>query len=294
VGSPPELEILLQRIGPSDQPAALAELIRVELELRRERDETPTLDEYHQRWPQLADAVNAAFDDDGRRTTQTRDQPVKSPGSGLGIRCPHCHNPIELIPDAPLDQVDCPTCGSHFSLTDSDGATRDANAITHLGQFELVERVGMGAFGTVWKARDTQLGRTVAVKVPRRGALDSQETEKFLREARSMAQLRHPNIVPVHEVGRDDETLYIVSDYIRGVPLSAKIADSRMSFREAAELLIKVASALHHAHEKGIVHRDLKPQNIMLDGNGEVAVHGISARVRYGDGQSDLNICTSG
>ncbi len=253
-------------------PEHVLGLARTELRIRRLLGEDVSAGEYEQRFPQLlyiGDVLNSVFAEDDVKATRTLNPSARPPGSGLRIRCPHCHNPIELVPDAPLDEVECPSCGSHFSLTGRDIATRAASTITRISQFELIDRLGMGAFGTVWKARDTELGRTVAVKVPRRGSLDSIETEKFLREARSMAQLRHPNIVPVHEVGRENGTLYIVSDFIRGVPLSEMMADSRMSFREAVKLLIKVAGALHHAHEKGIIHRDLKPQNIMIDDAGE-------------------------
>ncbi len=266
-GQRPSLEPLLQRLEPAKRGDALTELLRVELELRRAKGDAPVRDEYLARFADLEQAIDQAFD--GDRGEAATAPPESAPAGGLKIRCPHCHNPVELLPDAPLDQVECPSCGSRFSLTGGDTGTSDANTITRLGHFELVERLGMGAFGAVWKARDAQLGRIVAVKIPRRGALDAVEKEKFLREARSMAQLRHPNIVPVHEVGRENELLYIVSDFIRGAPLSVKIADSRLSIREAAEMLAKIARALHHAHERGIIHRDLKPQNIMLDESDE-------------------------
>jgi serine/threonine protein kinase len=127
----------------------------------------------------------------------------------------------------------------------------------------------MGGFGTVWKARDTELDRTVAVKIPRRGQLRREEVDQFFREARSAAQLRHPNIVPVHEVGRDGETIFIVSDLIRGVSLSDWLSGATPETREIAQIMITVADALHHAHQKGVIHRDLKPSNILLDDSGQ-------------------------
>lgn len=127
----------------------------------------------------------------------------------------------------------------------------------------------MGAFGTVWKAHDLELDRTVAIKIPRRGQLDPTEEEQFLREARVAAQLRHPNIVSVHEVGRDDDTVFIVSDLVRGINLSDWLTGSQPTFREVAELCRKIALALHHAHQAGVVHRDVKPSNIMIDDEGE-------------------------
>jgi tRNA A-37 threonylcarbamoyl transferase component Bud32 len=138
-----------------------------------------------------------------------------------------------------------------------------------MGRFELIARVGMGAFGSVWKARDKQLDRTVAIKIPRQSAMTAAEQEQFIREARTAAQLRHPNIVSVHEVGRDGDSLYIVSDFVHGVTLNDWLTGQQLTSREAAELCAKIAAALHHAHEQGVVHRDLKPANIMIDTAGE-------------------------
>jgi tetratricopeptide (TPR) repeat protein len=162
----------------------------------------------------------------------------------------------------------CHSCGSDFSLVDATGDTQDAPAITRLGRFELIERLGVGGFGTVWKARDKELDRTVAVKIPRQGALTAEDQEKFFREARAAAQLRHPNIVSVHEVGRDGDSLYIVSDFVRGVTLGDWLTGQKLTVREAAELAQQIAAALHHAHERGVIHRDLKPANILIDGDG--------------------------
>ena len=105
--------------------------------------------------------------------------------------------------------------------------------------------------------------------------MSPEEQEKFLREARAAAQLAHPNIVSVHEVGRDGDSIYIVSDFVRGVTLADWLTGQQPSGREAAELCAKMADALHHAHEKGVVHRDLKPANIMLDGDVAAAHHGL-------------------
>jgi WD40 repeat protein/tRNA A-37 threonylcarbamoyl transferase component Bud32 len=189
---------------------------------------------------------------------------------GLQVRCPCCHQPLELVPDAELDSVACPSCGSNFSLLADDQATRDATAVSQVGHFRLIERVGMGAFGAVWKAHDTELDRTVAVKIPRKGHFDEKQEKVFLREAQNAAQLNHPGIVPVHEVGRDGDTIYIVSDFVRGVTLADWLTGQQPTIREAAEWTAKVSNALEHAHKRGIIHRDLKPGNIMLDDRGEL------------------------
>jgi serine/threonine protein kinase/WD40 repeat protein len=189
--------------------------------------------------------------------------------SGLSVRCPHCHCTIAMIVDGSLVDIGCPTCGGTFSLVDQEKDTRDANTVTNIAHFELIDRLGMGEFGTVWKARDTILDRTVALKIPRRENVDAVSIEKFMREARAAAQLRHPNIISTHEVGRHADTLYIVSDYIRGASLADVIADHRLSVHDSVVITTKVADALEHAHESGVVHRDLKPSNILIDDDGE-------------------------
>src|SRR5688572_30571433 len=138
-------------------------------------------------------------------------------GHAMHLRCPHCRHAVEIIGDELLSEVACPSCGSSFNLVaDTQPYSAATRSIAH---FELIDQLGAGSFGTVWKARDKQLDRLVAVKIPRRDQVDPADAEQFLREARAAAQLRHPHIVSVHEVGREDGTLYIVSDLIRGVTL---------------------------------------------------------------------------
>ena len=199
---------------------------------------------------------------------ETRSHRDSDTGSGrLEIRCPSCHAQMDVAVDSHLTDLTCSACGSHFSLVDQSKATRMAPMLTKLGRFELIERLGVGGFGSVWKARDKELDRTVAIKIPRAGALTTEEQEKFFREARAAAQLHHANIVSVHEVGRDGDSIYIVSDFVRGVTLGDWLTGQRLTSREAAELSGKIADALQHAHEHGVVHRDLKPANIMIDGD---------------------------
>ena len=192
-------------------------------------------------------------------------------GSFLGvfmqIRCPHCHKPIEVGEETDFIDVTCPLCGSTFNLlADVSTISRATGSIERLAHFELIEAVGVGGFGTVWKARDTELDRIVAIKIPRAqgAAIDNQE--EFFARGVAAAQLRHPNIVTVYEVGRSDGMIYIVSDFIAGVTLADQISTNRPNPREAATLCAVVADARITAHRRGIVHRDLKPSNILIDG----------------------------
>jgi WD40 repeat protein len=193
-----------------------------------------------------------------------------SSGSGsLEVRCPGCRNSIEVAVDTSFTDLTCSSCGSHFSLIDQGQATRMAPPLTKMGRFDLIERIGVGGFGSVWKARDKELDRTVAIKIPRQSGMTPEQQEQFFREARAAAQLRHPSIVCVHEVGRDGDCVYIVSDFVRGVTLGDWLSGQQLTSREAVQLCAKIADALHHAHEQGVVHRDLKPANIMIDADGE-------------------------
>jgi len=186
----------------------------------------------------------------------------------LRIRCPHCREPFELPDDAPLTDIVCRSCGSRFNLA---GSTDETLAVPpkQLAHFNLVERIGIGGFGTVWKCYDNELGRVVAVKLPRQGCMTSEELAKFLREARAAAQLRHPNIVSVHEVGREGDSVFIVSDFISGISLNEWLTSQQPTMRQAAKLCLTIAEALQHAHEHGVIHRDLKPANILIDEQGK-------------------------
>ncbi len=136
-----------------------------------------------------------------------------------------------------------------------------------LGKFTLLEPIGRGAFGIVYKAIDNELNRVVAVKLPREEVLGSQ-ADRFVREARNAAKVQHPGIVSVYEAGRIDGRPYLVSQYIEGSTLDRRLSNGPLSPREAAALLAEVAEALDKAHREGVVHRDLKPSNILLDPQG--------------------------
>jgi serine/threonine protein kinase len=142
--------------------------------------------------------------------------------------------------------------------------------LRRLGKFELLEELGVGSFGCVLRARDTELDRQVAIKVLRAGRLASREDiDRFLREARSAAQLKHAGIVSLYDTCQtEDGTFYLVEEFIPGQTLAARMSAGRLSFRQAAELITDLADALEYAHRHGVIHRDLKPSNVMLDTEG--------------------------
>jgi tetratricopeptide (TPR) repeat protein len=188
-------------------------------------------------------------------------------GDARQVRCPHCQNPIRLG-DACPDEVLCPGCGSGFRVRDA-RSTITLQQMRPLGKFQLLERVGLGSFGAVWRARDTELDRVVALKIPHAGSLsDEAERARFAREARAAAQLRHPGIVAVYEVAQLEGLPAIVQEFIDGVPLRGLLGVRKLTFRESAALVAEVADALDFAHQKGLVHRDLKPANIMVERGG--------------------------
>ncbi|MDX1928308.1 MAG: protein kinase [Pirellulaceae bacterium] len=134
-------------------------------------------------------------------------------------------------------------------------------------RFELIELIGEGAFGKVYKSRDPILGRLVALKIPAFSAADAKKTARFLDEAKSAAALRHKNVVPVYEAGQFEGRPYIVSEFIEGQTLSKRIAAGAVEYKTVATWIRDLARALAYAHQCGIIHRDVKSENIMLDAN---------------------------
>src|SRR5262249_29704512 len=202
------------------------------------------------------------------------------------LACLHCQSPVEPA-DLDSQEILCPACGSSFRLErDSTTDWASSRGPRTLGKFELIEAVGSGAFGTVYKARDPRLGRTLAIKGPRSGHLaDGADSARSLREARSVARLRHPAIVPVHDVGEHEGVPYLISDFVQGLTLTDLLSARRLPPREAAELVAAVAGALQYAHEQGVIHRDVKPSNILLDDAGRPHLMDFGlARRDAGDG----------
>src|SRR5262245_17026279 len=224
-GPPPRICDFLGPETGQRRSALLAELVRIDRAYRRRRGESPDAADYPGEFPELR-------------------EPDRAGDAAGGLRCPHCGNSIPGA-DPAARKVTCPGCLASFRVEPGPAAPFPLEDLPRpLGRFQLLELLGRGAFGAVYKAHDPQLDRLVAVKVPRAGACASAEEEgRFLREARSAAQLAHPGIVPVHEVGFAGPMPYIVSDYVEGPMLARLLADRRPGFREAAELAAAVADA---------------------------------------------------
>jgi eukaryotic-like serine/threonine-protein kinase len=140
---------------------------------------------------------------------------------------------------------------------------------TRLGPYEIVSLAGSGGMGEVYRARDTRLNRTVAIKViPERLSRDHVSCERFDREARAIANLSHPHICPLFDVGSEHGIRYLVMEFLQGETLAHKLKNGPLTLRQALRYAVEIAGALDQAHRLGIIHRDVKPGNIMLTGSG--------------------------
>jgi serine/threonine protein kinase len=143
---------------------------------------------------------------------------------------------------------------------------------TRLGPYEILALIGSGGMGEVYRARDTQLGRDVAIKVLPNLSADTDRLRRFEQEARAAAALNHPNILAVFQMGTYEGAPYLVSELLEGETLREQVRRSRLSVRKAADYGVQIARGLAAAHEKGIVHRDLKPENLFLVRDGRVKI----------------------
>jgi tRNA A-37 threonylcarbamoyl transferase component Bud32 len=208
--------------------------------------------------------------------------------------CPVCRAPLPLLAIVPARMDDLAatlppeTSGSGASHeTGADRPPDGAILPKRFGRFAVRAKLGEGAFGDVFLAHDPQLDREVALKVAKREALGTPDrAQRFFREARAAANLRHPNIVPLFETGTADEQYFIASAYVAGRTLKAEVDEAGgrpLDFRRAAEVVRRLADALGYAHRQGIVHRDVKPENVLVDQAGEPHVLDFGLAARAGD-----------
>ena len=140
---------------------------------------------------------------------------------------------------------------------------------TKLGPYEIVAPLGAGGMGEVYRARDTRLGREVAIKVlPQHLSANPEMRARFEREAKTVSSLNHPHICTLHDVGREGDTDYLVMELIEGETLAARLARGPLPVAEVLRIGAQIADALDRAHRAGVIHRDLKPGNVMLTKSG--------------------------
>src|SRR3989449_11568040 len=140
---------------------------------------------------------------------------------------------------------------------------------TRLGPFEILSPCGAGGMGEVYRARDTRLDRTVAIKILPGHLSDNAELrQRFEREARAVSSLNHPHICTLHDIGHQDGVAFLVMEYLEGETLAARLAKRALPIDQVLRYAIEIADALAQAHRQGVFHRDLKPSNIMLTKSG--------------------------
>ena len=160
--------------------------------------------------------------------------------------------------------------------------------LSYVGNYELLEEIARGGMGVVYKARQTTLGRIVAVKMIVSGRLATeQDVQRFQVEAQAAAGLQHPNIVSIHEVGQHEGFHYFSMDYVEGRDLSAILRENLLPAKQAATYVRQMAEAIHYAHQQGTLHRDLKPSNILIDSHDQVRITDFGLAMRV-EGNSDL------
>lgn len=221
-------------------------------------------------------------------------------------RCAQCGQSIP--PDTPEGL--CPNCLLQVALPADDGSQpmsepapttsasdrfvppRPAELASHFPQLEILELLGRGGMGAVYKGRQKELDRLVAVKIlPPEISGDPAFAERFTREARALARLSHPNIVAVYEFGRTGDGLfYFVMEYVDGVNLRQAILSGGMSPEQALAIVPQICDALQFAHDEGIVHRDIKPENILVDKRGRVKIADFGLAKLLGQAPSDVSL----
>jgi tetratricopeptide (TPR) repeat protein/tRNA A-37 threonylcarbamoyl transferase component Bud32 len=222
----------------------------------------------------------------------------------MKVVCPNCFVDVPRPEDAVADSH-CPSCGCLLQfdrqaaitiVSSLEGGDRTSADLTsgprQIGRFQLIDRIGRGGFGSVYRSFDSELKRFVAVKIPRADKFDSPaQIERFAREARNASHLQHPGIVSIFDIGVDEGITYIVSEYVEGKSLDILLAQRRFSFIETVELIAKVADSLDHAHQRGVIHRDVKPSNIMIDQRGEPRILDFGLALRA---QTDVTLTMDG
>jgi len=180
--------------------------------------------------------------------------------------CSKCGGPL----DGATGDV-CPKCLLSLGVNSELEKALESGTMFH--GLEIIQILGRGGMGVVYKARQPQLDRIVALKVlPKAMGQDQEFAQRFVREARALASLQHPNIVAVHDFGKEGDSYFFVMEFVDGTNLRAIMREGKLTADEALNIIPRVCDALNYAHQEGIVHRDIKPENILMDKKGRVKV----------------------
>jgi WD40 repeat protein/tetratricopeptide (TPR) repeat protein len=284
-GIPPRIEDYLGEVAAEYRLALLGDLLAAEIEARRRHGDCPRADEYRDRFPGDATAIEAAFAaarswpdgetdrSPGETASMTTDAVGDRPSyisRGTGGRTGESTDPTEVA-DGPLH----PTLGPA-------GALPRGRRSRDFGDFELLGVLGHGGMGIVYKARQRSLDRMVAIKMIRAGTWAGiEEVQRFRNEAEAAAYLDHPQIVTIHEVGEHEGLHYFSMKLVDGPSLAERLDRYTDQPPAGARLVADIARAVHHAHQRGILHRDIKPSNIVLDAEGRphVTDFGLAKRL---------------
>src|SRR5438876_4365399 len=215
-------------------------------------------------------------------------------------RCPKCGGPIPaeaplgLCPKCLLLQASIPTEGGQGASSRPAPPTVEEMAAA-FPQLEILELIGQGGMGFVFKARQPKLERLVALKIlPQSLAADPAFAERFTREGRVLARLNHPNIVTIHDFGQANGFFYLLMEFVDGVNLRQAMKVGRFTPAQALAVVPKICEALQFAHDEGILHRDIKPENILLDSKGRVKIADFGIAKLLGEPRTDARLTGSG
>jgi serine/threonine protein kinase/WD40 repeat protein len=267
--------------------AALVEAVKVDLERSWQAGRRPEVEDYVRTFPELGPAAEAPTDLLQAEFEARRAAGDTLPLSALASRFPGRTEELRRLVGAESSTVETPNLGAAASTGLAAPGTGEAEALPEaVGPYRVVRRLGRGGMGAVYLAHDTRLGRPVALKVPRLAGLGADAVERFRREGRAAAALRHPNICPVYDVGEVNGAPFLAMAYVEGQTLAERARAGPLAPAEAAALVGTLARALAVAHKAGVVHRDLKPANVMVGPDGQPVVMDFGL-ARLGDGEAD-------
>ena len=305
-GQRPKIEAFVGEFEGDERKSAFHNLLRVEIYYRRRNGSDPLSSEYCNRFPDFAFFIGAVF----RALAEEDDEPLardkaQAPAGTMDnvpavvdgpareercVECQDCRNKIPLEDPQP-QEVTCPNCGSTVEV-DPEATIAHPKLPKKIGRYRVLDSLGQGSFGVVYKAYDPELKLTVAIKMARSQSLSTQvRRERFLGDARAAAHLNHKNIVRAHHYGYERGVPYIVSDFIDGMTLDDRLSGDLLTFDETADLAAQIADALDYAHGAGVVHRDIKPSNILIDRNDKPYLTDFGLAHRD---EEDLHVTLSG